>query len=212
MYDNITGETVFRQSEECLWKWEDLINHEFMHFILHKLVGVKCSYQYDDVDIYIVSYLWPFPNKTCDTCFYNEGGKDKESEPCLSCHYIKWEHRSNWKQSKQHLMINNNMMAIDVIIGRHTSSEEAVATYNYEHKYIKLGCDYKIINAIIKAGGVVPYYKEYVNMKDVYEDDVETFLVHEFLHILLWEIEDKSTSTLFDNIDRNREISGLKSK
>jgi len=31
----------------------EIINHEFMHFILHKMIGIQCCYQYDSIEDHI---------------------------------------------------------------------------------------------------------------------------------------------------------------
>lgn len=48
-YDPETGEmTILKSTEDRYWLCTS-INHEFMHYLLHRLVGIRCCYQYDSI-------------------------------------------------------------------------------------------------------------------------------------------------------------------
>ena len=89
-------------------------------------------------------------------------------------------------------------------------SQKAVALASFFEKSIKLGCDYKIINEDIRNGNVVSYYEKYNNVDEIYEKDLETLITHEFVHLLLEEKVSSYASHKFDEIDKNREITGLR--
>ena len=49
-YDPKEARLIFRTKEEpTLYTWEDLIIHEFIHYLLHKHIGLRCCYQFDNI-------------------------------------------------------------------------------------------------------------------------------------------------------------------
>ena len=56
-YYIMSGMTVIHDFDEK--NIFEIINHEFMHFVFHKLFGLRCSYQYDNVDETVDPYHSP---------------------------------------------------------------------------------------------------------------------------------------------------------
>ena len=58
-YNPLTGETklrdsrAFKRSQDIVF---ELVNHEFVHFLLHKMFGIRCCYQFDAVDEIVDPY------------------------------------------------------------------------------------------------------------------------------------------------------------
>lgn len=54
-YNPTTGEIEFTDKESNQ-PFEGTINHEFMHYLLHRLMSLRCCYQYDNVKQVVDSY------------------------------------------------------------------------------------------------------------------------------------------------------------
>jgi len=52
-YSPKTGKTIFRGENS---DHAETINHEFIHFLLHEVVGIRCCYQYDSIYEHIDIY------------------------------------------------------------------------------------------------------------------------------------------------------------
>lgn len=84
----------------------------------------------------------------------------------------------------------------------------AAASCLHDPPHIELGCDIEKVNGHLKAGDGIPFFDQFTDMRNYYEDWTGPLITHEVLHHLIWLIS-RGFSGKFDNVDENHEISGF---
>jgi len=95
---------------------------------------------------------------------------------------------------------------IEIGLTRSTYSNTASVAHMRDRK-IFLGCP--DIDQPLNKSLVVKCFRQYDNVAEIVEGDIENILTHETIHVLLCDIQGATRS--FDNIDKENEISAYHS-